>query len=149
MDWLGIGVFIIGIALFILVIILIKPLLKLSTVLSSVQQTTDRLPKVLDDNAKEANIAFKQVNETLENVNEQIHAVHPFFEIVEDAGLAARQVSSKWLKKSAALKENTAEAHTFTEEQKYTGFYGFLSFIFYLTQNKDVLAKVEQLKNKK
>ena len=62
MDWLGIGVFIIGIALFVLVIILIKPLMKLANVLSSVQQSTDRLPKILDENGKEAHIALQQVN---------------------------------------------------------------------------------------
>lgn len=148
MDWLGIGVFIIGIALFVLVIVLIKPLMKLANVLSSVQQSTDRLPKILDENGKEAHIALQQVNTTLENVNEQIHAVHPFFEIVEDAGLASRQVSAKWLQKSTDFKENAIEAKTFTSKQNYAGFYGFLSFIFYLSQNKEILNEVKQQKNK-
>lgn len=147
MDWLGIGVFIIGIALFVLVIVLIKPLLKLATVLSSVQQTTDRIPKLLDDNAKEAHTAFKNVNKTLENVNEQIGAVHPFFEIIEDAGLASRQATAKWLHKTTAFKNNTSEAEAFTEDKKYAGLYGILSFIFYLSQNKEALTDVsKQLK---
>ncbi len=148
MDWLGIGVFIIGIALFVLVIILIKPLMKLANVLSSVQQSTDRLPKILDENGKEAHIALQQVNMTLENVNEQIHAVHPFFEIIEDVGLASRQVSAKWLQKSTDFKENAIEARTFTAKQNYAGLYGFLSFIFYLSQNKEILNEVKQQKNK-
>lgn len=147
MDWLGIGVFIIGIALFVLVIVLIKPLLKLATVLNSVQQTTDRIPKLLDDNAKEAHTAFKNVNKTLETVNEQIGAVHPFFEIIKDAGLASRQVTAKWLHKTTAFKDNTSEAEVFTKDKKYTGLYGILSFIFYLSQNKEALTEVsKQLK---
>lgn len=147
MDWLGIGVLIIGIALLVLVLVLIKPLLKLATVLSSVQKTTDRLPKVLDDSATDVHITFQNVNKTIENVNEQVHAVHPLFQIVEDAGIASRQVSSKFLKKSTAFKENTAEAQAFSADKQYGGLYGILSFIFYLSQNKDALTDAsKQLK---
>lgn len=147
MDWLGIGVLIIGIALFILVIVLIKPLLKLATVLSSVQKTTDRLPKILDDSATDVHKTFQNVNKTIENVNEQVHAVHPLFQIVEDAGIASRQVSSKFLNKSTAFKENTVEAQAFSEDKQYGGLYGILSFIFYLSQNKEALTDAsKQLK---
>lgn len=147
MDWLGIGVLIIGIALFVLVIVLIKPLLKLATVLNSVQKSTDRLPKILDDSAKNVHTTFQNVNKTLENVNEQVNAVHPLFQIVEDAGQASREVTSKFLNKSTAFKENTVEAKAFAEENKYGGLYGILSFIFYLSQNKDEITNAsKQLK---
>lgn len=147
MDWLGIGVLVMGIALLVFVIVLIKPLLKLATVLNSVQKSTDRLPNILDDSATDVHTTFQNVNKTLENVNEQINAVHPLFQIVEDAGLASRQVSSKFLNKSTVFKENTVEAQAFTEENKYGGLYGILSFIFYLSQNKDEMTKMgKQLK---
>lgn len=149
MDWLGIGVLIIGVALFILVLVLISPLAKLATVLDSVKKSTDRLPKILEDNATEANNALKNVNTTLENVNEQINAVHPLFHIVEDAGLASRQVSAKWLDQATALKEQSSEASAFAERQKYEGLYGVLSFGFYLFQNKEAFTEaVEQSKEK-
>lgn len=144
MDWLGIGVLIIGIALFILVLILIKPLVKLASVLSSLQQTTDRIPKILDENAKEAHTALQNVNKTLENVNEQIGAVHPFFKIIEDVGLASRQVTTKWFQKATALKETTAEAEVIAEDKKYAGLYGMLSFVFYLSQNKEALSNASK-----
>lgn len=149
MDWLGIGVLVIGIALLIFVIILISPLAKLATVLDSVKKSTDRIPKIMDDNAQEAHKALKNVNLTLENVNQQMNAVHPLFHIIEDASLASRQVSSKWLDKTTALKEQSNEAQAFTERQKYEGLYGVLSFAFYLFQNKDGLLKAtEDLKDK-
>lgn len=144
MDWLGIGVLIIGIAVLILVFVLISPLAKLATVLDSVHKTTDRVPKILDDNAAEVHTALKNVNTTLENVNQQINAVHPLFNIVEDAGLAARQISLKWVNKATALKEEASEAQAFTERQKYEGLYGLLSFGFYLFQNKDGLTKTTE-----
>lgn len=140
MDWLGIGVLVIGLALLILVIVLISPLAKLATVLDSVKKSTDRIPKIMDDNAQEAHKALQNVNVTLENVNQQINAVHPLFHIVEDAGLASRQISSKWLDKTTSLKEQSTEAQAFAERQKYEGLYGVLSFAFYLFQNKDYLT---------
>lgn len=140
MDWLGIGVLIIGIALLILVVVLIKPLAKLATVLDSVHKTTDRLPKIVDDNAAQAHTALKNVNITLENVNQQINAVHPLFNIVEDAGLASRQLSLKWLNQATAIKTETSEAQAFTNRQNYEGLYGVLSFAFFLFQNKDILT---------
>lgn len=140
MDWLGIGVLIIGIALLVLVIALIKPLLKLSTFLQSLQKSTDRLPKILDDTASDVHMTFQNVNETLENVNEQVNATHPLFKVLEDAGLASRQLSLKFLNKSTTLKENTREAEAFSANHKYGGLYGILSFVFYLSQNKEVLT---------
>ncbi len=144
MDWLGIGVLVIGVAFLILVIVLISPLAKLATVLDSVKKSTDRIPKIMDDNSKEAHTALKNVNVTLENVNQQINAVHPLFNIVEDAGLASREVSLKWLDKSTALKEQSTQAQAFTERQKYEGLYGVLSFAFYLFQNKEDLKEASE-----
>src|SRR5690606_18606955 len=100
MDWLGGGVFIIGLAFLVLVSILVKPLSKLSAVLESTQQTTDRLPKLLDDGATQAHEAFQQVNTTLENVNQQIHTVQPLFQIIGDVGQTSRQYTLKWLDNS-------------------------------------------------
>ena len=44
MDWLGIGVLLLGIAFFVLVIFLIKPLKKLFNVLENMEETTNQLP---------------------------------------------------------------------------------------------------------
>lgn len=148
MDWLVIGVLIIGIALLILVLILIKPLMKLATVLESARQTTDRLPKMLDDGATQAHDTFKQVNTTLENVNQQMNTMHPFFQVIGDASEAARQVSLQWLNKTAALKENTTEEQSVSSRKKYEGLYGVLSFVFYLSQKSDALKNFsKQLKH--
>lgn len=148
MDWLGIGVLIIGIALLILVIVLIKPLMKLSTVLDSARQTTDRLPKLLDDGATQANDAFQQVNITLENVNRQMNTVHPLFQVIGDAGEASRQLSLQWLNKTATHKESSTETHALSNRKKYEGLYGVLSFIFYLSQKREELVKTGKQLNK-
>lgn len=69
MDWLGIGVLIIGIAFAILVIYLLKPIKKLASVLGSLQQTTDRLPKVLDDVTSQATTVLQAIRHSLTSIN--------------------------------------------------------------------------------
>ena len=141
MDWLGIGVLIIGVAFSALVIILIKPLSRLTDVLEGVEQTTDRLPKVLDDNANQAHEVFQNVNITLANVNEQVQSVNPVLHIVRDAGQASQQLTAVALEKTLELKKNTSEAKEFTTRKRYQGFYGIVSFFFYLIQNKKALKE--------
>ena len=136
MDWLGFGILIIGIAFAALVIILIKPLGKLTNVLDGLEQTTRRLPSVLDDGANQANEAFRNVNDTLANVNKQVKAINPVLHIVKDAGEASQQLTSVALEKTMAIKESTSEATAFTNRKKYQGLYGILSFVFYISQQK-------------
>lgn len=136
MDWLGIGVLIIGIAFAALVIILIKPINKLTNTLEGLEQTTKRLPSVLDDGANQAHEAFGKVNDTLTNVTEQVKSINPVFLIVKDIGEASRQLTSVALEKTIAMKESTSEAKAFTDQKKYQGLYGILSFVFYLSQRK-------------
>lgn len=136
MDWLGIGVFIIGITLFVLVIILISPLLKLAKLLESVRQSTDTLPKIVDKNAKEAHTALINVNELLVNVNQKMTAIHPIFEMIQDAGLASKRISAKWLHK--------ADVELLTDASNPAGLNRFVSFIFYLAQNKDALQETSK-----
>ncbi len=141
MDWIGIGVLIIGVAFSALVIVLIKPLRKLTDVLKGVEQTTERLPKVLDDSATQAHEVFQNVNATLVNVNEQVQSVNPVLHIVKDAGEASQQLTAVALEKTLELKKNTTEAKEFTDRKRYQGFYGIVSFFFYLFQNKKDLKE--------
>lgn len=149
MDWLGFGIFIIGLAFTALVIILIKPLNKLANVLDGIEKTTDRLPNVLDDGAKQAHEAFGKVNDTLANVNEQVKSINPVLHIVKDAGEASRQLTAVALEKTMAMKQSTSEARAFADRKKYQGFYGILSFFFYLSQQKKNLKNAVSKSNVK
>ncbi|NYF25444.1 DUF948 domain-containing protein [Sporosarcina sp. JAI121] len=136
MDWLGIGVLIIGIAFAVLVIFLLKPIKKLSDVLASLQQTTDLLPEVLDDVTHQASDILQTSNATLGNVNEQVNEISPLFHIVGDAGEASRKLTSAALDKTNTLKEQTGSAKEFVRREKYEGIYGLLSFVFFLSQRR-------------
>ncbi|MGG0643020.1 DUF948 domain-containing protein [Sporosarcina gallistercoris] len=139
MDWMGIGVLVIGIAFAILVVILIKPLKKLGDVMENLKQTTEKLPNVMDDVTGQAQLVLNTSNETIGNVNQQVNEITPLFKIVGDTGEAARSLTQSALSKSNTLKENTANAANLTRRERYQGVYGFLSFLFYLQQNKEEL----------
>jgi len=141
MDWLGIGVLIIGIAFMILVFILIKPLMKLTTVLESLQKTTDQIPTMLTDITGQATEVFQKGNATLVNVNKQVKEINPIFQIVNDAGEASRDFSEMALEKTFALKKNTSEAKVFSQKKRVKGLYGLLAFVYYLTQRKEIIKE--------
>lgn len=139
MDWMGIGVLVIGIAFAVLVVILIKPIKKLGDVMENLKQTTEKLPHVMDDVTGQAQLVLNTSNETIGNVNQQVNEITPLFKIVGDTGEAARSLTQSALSKSNTLKENTANAANLTRRERYQGVYGFLSFLFYLQQNKEEL----------
>ncbi len=136
MDWLGIGVLVIGVALLILVFILIKPLNKLAGVFESLQKTTDALPKTLTDITGQTTEIMKTSNQTIANVNNQVNEFQPLFEIVGDVGQASRNLTSVAVAKTMLLKEDTSAASEFTKEKQYQGLYGLASMLFYFSQKR-------------
>ncbi len=137
MDWMGIGLVIIAIAFSVLVLLLVKPLLKLSGLLVSMQKSTDRLPVLLDNVTKQTADILHLSNETLENVNKQVTAITPVFHMISDAGTESRQFTSATLEKVYAFKQRTAYANSFKDLRKYEGIYGLMTFIYILSQNKN------------
>ena len=147
MDWLGIGVLIIGIAFAVITFLLIKPLRKATDALEGVRQATDRLPQLVDDLSKQSTTVMKTSNTTIANVNKQVKEVTPFFQVIGDTGNAARKLTVAALEKSNALKTQTGTASNFTNREKYEGIYGILSFIYFLSQRKNQLKNVSQSRN--
>jgi len=136
MDWLGIGVLLIGIALLVLVILLIKPLNKVTALLDGVQKTTDQLPNSFTDMTKQATTALQSGNEAIKTATNQVKELNPLFQIGRDVGEASQQLTEVALEKTMSLKQTTTEANEFAHRKQYEGLFGLLSFIFYFTQKK-------------
>lgn len=141
MDWLGIGVLLIGIALLVLVIVLIKPLSKLTEVLQSVKKTTDLLPETVYDVTENTTEVMRTSNATIANVNDKVSEIGPVFHLVGDIGEASRVITSNTLNRTMGFKEQTVAADAFAKRKKYEGLYGLLTLIFMLTNNKDQLKQ--------
>lgn len=134
MDWLGIGVLVIGIAFFALVILLIKPLNKLSGVLSSLQTTTDKLPQTVEDVSTQAKEVLTTGNDTLNQLNDQIRQLSPVLHIIGDAGNATRKLSSSIVGATDDIEATTAEGRSLTKGQNLEGLYGVLTLGYYIFQ---------------
>lgn len=149
MDWLGIGVLLIGIALLIISFVLIKPLSKLSDLLGSVQKTTDRLPTTVTTITEQTKSILTTTNDTLSNVNQQVVKVNPFMDIVEEVGEASHHIAAKTLDRSQSLKEKAAFNREVAQKQKYEGLYSLVSFIFVLLENKsNVKNSIQKISEK-
>lgn len=129
MDWLGIGVTVIGVAFLVLVIVLIKPLNKLAGVLGGLQTTTDNLPTQVDEMMSQAKDALQTGNDTLSQINTQIKELSPIFHTIGDAGRATNHLSTSIADKVMNVKTDTAEGRSFITKHDLEGLYGLGTLI--------------------
>lgn len=148
MDWLGIGVLIIGIAFAVLVVILIKPLKNLGDVTENLKETTAKLPGTMETVTGQAQLVLNTSNETIGNVNQQVNEITPLFQIVGDTGEAARSLTNSALEKTIKLKSRTTDAANLSRRERYQGLYGLLSFLYYLKENKQEIKVKAEVLNK-
>lgn len=144
MDYLGIGVLIIGIAFAIVSIFLIKALNNLAGVLNGVRKTVDQLPDQLDSVMKETTGVLHHSNDTLAEVNEKIRALSPLFYIVGDIGESSRKLTSSLVDMTHSLKQTTHEGEQKINEEGWR-VYGALALTYYFSQKRKALkaAQVE------
>jgi uncharacterized protein YoxC len=94
MDWVGIGVTVIGVAFLALVVLLIKPLRNLTGVLDNLKKTTAALPNQVEGVTTKATEAIQQGNEMLNDVNGKMNELNPLFAIIGNIGRTLNALSS-------------------------------------------------------
>lgn len=139
MDWLGIGVLIIGIAFMVFVIMLIKPLNKLSGVFLSLKSTTDALPQQVSDITTGAKDTLSTGRETIQQLNNQMSELSPIFAVIGNVGETTNKLSSSMVDITKEMKENTKEGSTFIERNNLEGLYGAITLGYYVLQRKNAL----------
>ncbi|SER03545.1 Uncharacterized protein YoxC, contains an MCP-like domain [Virgibacillus subterraneus] len=137
MDWLGIGVLIIGIAFLAFVIMLIKPLKNLSGVFSSLRSTTDALPQQVADITSGAKDTLTTGRETIQQLNNQMSELSPIFTILGDVGETTNKLSSSMVDITKEMKANTKEGSTFIERKNLEGLYGAITLGYYAFQRRN------------
>ncbi|MGR9048170.1 DUF948 domain-containing protein [Halobacillus faecis] len=143
MDFLGIGVLIIGIAFAIVSIFLIKALNNLAGVLGGVKKTVDQLPEQLDSVMKETTGVLHHSNDTLADVNEKIRALSPLFYIVGDIGESSRKLTSSLVDMTYSLKQTTHEGEQKINEEGWRGVYGALALTYYFSQKRKAMKAAQ------
>lgn len=94
MDWLGIGITLLGTAFLVLVILLIKPLRSLTGTLDNLKKTTASLPEQVEGATSQATEVIQQGNETLNDVNRKMNELNPLFAIIGNIGRTLNTLSS-------------------------------------------------------
>lgn len=136
MDWLGIGVLVIGIAFAALVLLLIKPLNNLSNLFFSVQRTTDELPHNINLITDQTKNTLQTTTETITNVNKQVKEFTPFFAIIGDVGHATQRLSSTLVDSTENIKVKTEDGKNYAERRNLQGLYGVMTLGYHLIQRK-------------
>ncbi|MCG3088877.1 DUF948 domain-containing protein [Sporosarcina cyprini] len=148
MDWLGIGVLIIGVAFAVLVILLIKPINKLSATLNNVEKTTDQLPSLMKDVSQKTAELLDNGNSTLKQVNKSAKEIDPYFTIIGDVGEASHELTTTALHKANEWKTKTSVAKQFVQKEKYAGLLGVLSFFQFLKERKQIATTPVEMTTK-
>ncbi|MCP3032203.1 DUF948 domain-containing protein [Halobacillus sp. A1] len=141
MDYLGIGVLIIGIVFAIVSIFLIKTLNNLANVLKGVDRTVEKLPDQLDGVMSQTTDVLHTSNDTLADVNEKIKALSPLFYMVGDIGESSRKLTSSLVDVTKSMKQNTSTGETKVKERDVSGLYGAVALGYYLTQKRKALKE--------
>ncbi|SDN79927.1 DUF948 domain-containing protein [Alkalicoccus daliensis] len=144
MDWLGIGVFILAIAIFVGVLLLIPVLKKLTDTLGNTADTVSTLNKSLGEITSETTLILYNTNETLVDVNDKIGKLNPLFDIIHDTGEAAHHLTGT-LASYTSVKHDRAESGiSFIDRKNLEGIMRGAAFIYYLRQVKKESDRVSQ-----
>ncbi|WP_082231985.1 DUF948 domain-containing protein [Halobacillus massiliensis] len=141
MDYLGIGVLIIGIAFAIVSIFLMKALNNLANVLKGVDRTVEKLPDQLDGVMAQTTEVLNNSNDTLADVNVKIRALSPLFYIVGDIGESSRQLTSSLVDVTKSMKKSTSTGEAKVKERDVKGLYGAVALGYYLTQRRKAVKE--------
>lgn len=125
MIWVGIGLIIIGLALLVLVGVLIKPLIKVSGVLSDMKKTTKDLPETVNELTTQVSEAMDTGVDTLQQINLQLKELTPIFYLVGDVGRATQQLSTNMVHAVEDFKKK--ETADFASRRNLEGLYGALT----------------------
>lgn len=135
MDWLGIGVLVIGVAFLGLVVLLVKPLKNAASVIASLQQTTDPLPQQIADVTGGVKHTLSSVNDTLHSLNMQMNRLSPILSAVETITETTSKLSSTLVNISGEMGEKT-EKDSVTERKNLEWLYGAAALGYCIVQRK-------------
>ncbi|WP_077324005.1 DUF948 domain-containing protein [Virgibacillus siamensis] len=135
MDWIGIGVIIIGLALLALVAFLIKPLKNLTEVFANLQKTTDELPDQIADITTETANAISEGRNAIKQVNSQMEVLKPLFRLIGNIVYAVNGLTSSIVQVNATMKEK-AEKGSAIERYNLEWIYGIMTIGYCFVQRK-------------
>lgn len=139
MDYSGIGVLLMGIALLVLAIYLARVLNKFANVMEGVDKTVEQLPEQLDNILNETGNLIHHSNDTLADVNEKLGTLTPYFNIIGDIGESTRTLSSSLVDVTKSTKKKMDKTDAETQNKRLGGLYGSVALGYYLVKKRNEL----------
>ena len=130
MVWIGIGLIIIGIALLAATALLLKPLAKVSSILTDVKKTTKELPQTAENAAGKVTEILNTGANTLKEINGQLKEITPIFHLVGDVGRATHHIAANMVN----AVEDFERKETFATRRNLEGLYGAITLAIILFQ---------------
>ncbi|GEL08607.1 DUF948 domain-containing protein [Salisediminibacterium halotolerans] len=134
MDWLGIGVFILGLAFAGLVVILIPVMKKLTATLGNTADTVSTVNKSVGEMTGEITVILHNANETLTDVHGKMEKVNPVFDIIHDTGQAAHHLTSTLVRFTGQKTDKAKEGADAIDRSQLEGLLRGAAFFYYLKQ---------------
>lgn len=141
MDFSGIGVLLIGIAILVLAIFFAKVLNNIASILGGIDKTVEQLPKQLDTILNETGNLIHNSNDTLADVNEKLGTLTPFFHIVGDVGESTRTLSSALVDVTKSRAEKKSDGDVAVQNKRLGGIYGSTALGYYLFGKRKGMKK--------
>ncbi|KMK77309.1 DUF948 domain-containing protein [Alkalihalobacillus pseudalcaliphilus] len=136
MEWLGIGVFIIALALAVGIGFLIPVLNKLTKTLDQTAQVIGQAEKSITEVTGEVKLVLYNTNETLLDVNQKVRKLDPIFDTIEDAGNASHHLTSTLAHFTEEKMNHVKTGVDVTKQKNVKGFVRAVAFIYYLRKKK-------------
>ncbi|SFB37533.1 Uncharacterized protein YoxC, contains an MCP-like domain [Lentibacillus halodurans] len=134
MDWIGIGMIIIGLALLGLVFLLIKPLQKLTAVLSGLQNTTNELPVQVADIMAGTKNTLNSANNVIRQLNEQLGKLGTAFQIIGHVGQSMQNLFAVMTSINKEMERKTDNA--MMSRYHLEGIYGVMALGYAIFQRQ-------------
>ncbi|TFJ91726.1 DUF948 domain-containing protein [Lentibacillus salicampi] len=135
MDWAGLGVIIIGLALLGGVFLLIKPLRNLTVILAGLQNTTNDLPNQVAEVTADLKGTLSSANSAIKQLNEQLSKLTPIFRIIGNIGTSLQQLFSVMGTINENMKRKTN--NPMMERYHLEGIYGAMALGYGIYQQKN------------
>ncbi|HLS07840.1 DUF948 domain-containing protein [Lentibacillus sp.] len=134
MDWAGLGVIIIGLAMLGLVFLLVKPLKSLTKVLANLQNTTNDLPNQMTEIMTGLKNTLSSANEAIRQLNEQFGKIAPIFQIIGNIGTSLQNLFRVMANINEEMRQKTD--NPMMEHYHLEGIYGVMALGYSIYQRR-------------
>ncbi|RYG72818.1 DUF948 domain-containing protein [Lentibacillus lipolyticus] len=134
-DLVGIGILLIGLASIAVAVLLIKPLKKLTNILTSLQVTTGQLPEQVAGIMMDTSNVLRSGTAAISQINQKIGRLDPIIQLAGDIGKAVQNLTASVTAINKEMKAKTD--NTVMKRYNLEWIYGIAALGYCIRQRKN------------